>query len=227
MKYNPWLLSYIVLNKPDSQSCAVTKSETFWRATGHPNLAYKWLPATKASKVGLRTHTTALWQMEQSSILFAKCVYPVDRQNFSLLAIAHDCIPLAYWFSVKNRTLANISYIFLPLFLSYHSRVWINLGPLISMIQQKVLATGILQEVKAMCYPCYRKILGGSGGDGDGGSGEEHNVALGSPIKCLHCASTPHLSHSRHEHTYTRTRAHAHAHAHAHTHTHTNADAHK
>ena len=59
-------------------------------------MAYKRLPATKASKVGFRTHTTAC-------------------QNFSLLATAHDCVPLAYCFSVKNRTLANI----FPSFISF------------------------------------------------------------------------------------------------------------
>ena len=34
-----------------SQSCAVTKSEKFWRATEQSNLSYKRLAATKASKV--------------------------------------------------------------------------------------------------------------------------------------------------------------------------------
>ena len=48
---------------------------------GQSNLAQKWLAATKAYKVWFRTHTTALWPMEQTSLLSAK----------SLLAIAHDC----------------------------------------------------------------------------------------------------------------------------------------
>ena len=39
------------VNKAISQSCAVPKSEHFWRATGQSNLAYKRLAATKASKV--------------------------------------------------------------------------------------------------------------------------------------------------------------------------------
>ena len=37
--------------KPVSQSCAEAKSNTFWRATGQSNLAYKWMATTKASKV--------------------------------------------------------------------------------------------------------------------------------------------------------------------------------
>ena len=40
---------------------------------------------------GLRTHITALWPIEQSSILSAKFDCPVARQDFSLFATAHDC----------------------------------------------------------------------------------------------------------------------------------------
>ena len=40
---------------------------------------------------GFRTHTTALWLMEQSSILPAKFDCPVARQNFLVYATAHDC----------------------------------------------------------------------------------------------------------------------------------------
>ena len=39
------------MNKRVSQSCAVTKSETFWRAAGQSNLVYKRLTATKACNV--------------------------------------------------------------------------------------------------------------------------------------------------------------------------------
>ena len=45
----------------------------------------------KLPKCGFRTHTTALWPMEQFSILFAKFDCPVARQNCSLFATAHDC----------------------------------------------------------------------------------------------------------------------------------------
>ena len=45
---------------------------------------------TALPKFGFRTHTTALWPVEQSSILSAKFDCPVARQNFSLLATAHD-----------------------------------------------------------------------------------------------------------------------------------------
>ena len=87
MKGTSFSLSY----KPVSQSCAVAKSEKFWRATGQSNLVYKRVAATKASKFGFLTRTTALWPMEQSSILSAKFDCPVARQNVSLLATAHDC----------------------------------------------------------------------------------------------------------------------------------------
>ena len=46
-----WPQKLLQLYKPVSQSCAVAKSETFWRATGQSNLADKRLAATKASKV--------------------------------------------------------------------------------------------------------------------------------------------------------------------------------
>ena len=49
--------------KPVSQSCAVSKSDRFWRATGQSNFAYKLLAATKASKVWFSSHTTVLWLM--------------------------------------------------------------------------------------------------------------------------------------------------------------------
>ena len=42
---------FIVLNKQDSQSCAVAKSEKFWWATAQSNLTYERLAATKASNV--------------------------------------------------------------------------------------------------------------------------------------------------------------------------------
>ena len=48
-------------------------------------------PQQKLPKFGCRTHTTALWPVEQSSFLSAKFDRPVTRQNCSLLATAHDC----------------------------------------------------------------------------------------------------------------------------------------
>ena len=85
-----------------------------WWATGQSNLAYERL-ATKKAKFGFRTHTAIFWPMQQSSILSAKFDFPiiiitiifnissaqisiwiwsnaVARQNFSLLATAHDCV---------------------------------------------------------------------------------------------------------------------------------------
>ena len=78
--------------KPVLQSCTVAKSEHFWRATGQSNLAYKRLAAKqKLPKFDFCTHTSALWPVEQSSILSAKFDCAVDCQKFSLLATAHDC----------------------------------------------------------------------------------------------------------------------------------------
>ena len=66
--------------KPVSQSCAVAES----------NNKHGW-PQETLPKFGFRAHTFALWPMEQPSILSAKFDCPVARQNFSLLATAHDC----------------------------------------------------------------------------------------------------------------------------------------
>ena len=48
-------------------------------------------PQQKLPKFGFRTHTTALWPVEKSSILSAKIDCPVARQSLLLLATAHDC----------------------------------------------------------------------------------------------------------------------------------------
>ena len=77
--------------KPVSQSGTVPKSDKFWRATGQSNLADEVVLSTKVSNFAFRTHTTALWPMEQSSILSAKFDCSVACQNCSLLATAHDC----------------------------------------------------------------------------------------------------------------------------------------
>ena len=75
--------------KPASQSSTVVKSEKFWQATGHINLAYAWLTATKTSNVFFCTHISAVWPMEQSSILSAKFDCPVAHQNCSLSYCAY------------------------------------------------------------------------------------------------------------------------------------------
>ena len=49
-----------------------------------------WLQQ-KLPKFGFRTHTTALWPVEQSSILSAKFDCSVARLNISLLATAYGC----------------------------------------------------------------------------------------------------------------------------------------
>ena len=66
--------------KPVSQSCAVAES----------NNKHGW-PQESLPDFGFRTHTFALWPMEQPSILSAKLDCPLARQNFSLLATAYDC----------------------------------------------------------------------------------------------------------------------------------------
>ena len=58
--------------------------------TGYDELTFK----------GVCTHTTALWPVEQSSILSAKFDCPVALQNFSHISIAisvHDCEIMAYY----------------------------------------------------------------------------------------------------------------------------------
>ena len=74
------------LKKPISQSCAVAKSEKFWWATGQQR------HGLQHQKVWFfRTHTTALWPIEQYSTLSAKFDRPVACRSLSLLATAHDC----------------------------------------------------------------------------------------------------------------------------------------
>ena len=75
------------INNPVSQSCAVAKIEPLDNQTWQTN----GLPQQTLPKFGFRTCPTALWPMEQSSILSAKFDCPVVCQNFSLLATGHDC----------------------------------------------------------------------------------------------------------------------------------------
>ena len=46
---------------------------------------------TNLPKFDFRTHKTALWPMEQPSILSGKFDYPVIRLKLSLSATAHNC----------------------------------------------------------------------------------------------------------------------------------------
>ena len=56
---------------------------------------------TNLPKFGFRTHKTALWPMEQPSILSGKFDYQVTRLKLSLSATAHD-------FELVYRTLPEI-----------------------------------------------------------------------------------------------------------------------
>ena len=65
---------------------------------GHSNLVYNRLtamPQQKLPKFGFCTHTTALWSMEQSSILSAKLDCPVARQNFTFSYCAWNLMKLS------------------------------------------------------------------------------------------------------------------------------------
>ena len=80
------------LYKPVSQSCPVAKRGNFWPVTGQLNLAHKQLAVMKASKSLVSVLTQLHFgQWSKSSILSAKFDCPVARQNFVLLATAHDC----------------------------------------------------------------------------------------------------------------------------------------
>ena len=92
-------------HKPVAQSCAVAVEV---KHSGGPLQNQTWLTngwsQKKLSKFNFCTHTTALWPMEQSSILSAKFDCPVARQDFSLLPTAHDCEtgPFSCLFSENN-----------------------------------------------------------------------------------------------------------------------------
>ena len=75
-----------------SQSCAVAKSEKLWRAIGQSNLVQSnsWLQQN-LPKFCFWSLKTAVWPMEQSSILPAKFDCPVACQNFSLIHVASAC----------------------------------------------------------------------------------------------------------------------------------------
>ena len=76
-------LFYIYSCKPVSQSCVVAKRTKFWRVTGQSNLAEKGLAATEASR--------KVWfSFSHNCTLDNGAVFYSARQNFSLLANAHD-----------------------------------------------------------------------------------------------------------------------------------------
>ena len=56
----------------------------------NPTWQTNFWPQQKLLKFGFRTQVTALWPVEQSSILSAKFDCSVAHQNISLLATAHD-----------------------------------------------------------------------------------------------------------------------------------------
>ena len=85
--------------KVASQSCAVAKSETFWRATGQSTWRTNGWLQQKLPMFGFRTHTTALSPMEHSSVLSAKFDCRETRQNCSL----RYCTWLWNWLQQRSR----------------------------------------------------------------------------------------------------------------------------
>ena len=78
----------IISNKPDSQSCAVAKSKTLWRATGQSNLADRMLHWPKCS----------VWVQIKKDFESFCCgqtfvcqVWLSSGPYTSILATAHDC----------------------------------------------------------------------------------------------------------------------------------------
>ena len=71
------------MTMPVAQSCAVAKSEKFWRATGQSN---RWQTEWKTAPLA----KVQLCEYENQT-LGAPFVCLVARQKFSLLATAHDC----------------------------------------------------------------------------------------------------------------------------------------
>ena len=81
--------AFVWCNKPASQSCAIAKSEKFWRTIKQSNLAYKRMAVTKASKSFVFV-LTQLYYGQWSSLTF--CLpSPVACQNCSHLANAGGC----------------------------------------------------------------------------------------------------------------------------------------
>ena len=78
-----------LLYKPVSQSCAVATSEKFWRATGQSNLADRMEDCSTGQNAVVRNPNIGSFCYSQPFVPQAECA--VARQNFSLLATAHDC----------------------------------------------------------------------------------------------------------------------------------------
>ena len=87
--------------KPVSQSCAVGKSEKFWRATGQSNL----VDSMELAKVQFYEYENQnLQAFVAANHLYAKFDCPVACQDFSqLLATAHDCETWLIIFSAQNQ----------------------------------------------------------------------------------------------------------------------------
>ena len=86
--------------KPVSQSCAVTKSEKFWQATGQLNLADRMKNCSTGQIAVVCVRKQTLEDFVVACRLYAKFDCPVARQNFSLLATVqlHDCEIGLLWF---------------------------------------------------------------------------------------------------------------------------------
>ena len=74
-----------------SQSCAVGKSGIFWRATGQSNSANRMKNCSIGQGAVVWVRKPNFGSFWCVSRLFAKFDCPVARQNFPLLATAHDC----------------------------------------------------------------------------------------------------------------------------------------
>ena len=78
-------LEITIMRINEKQESTLSKSERFRWATGQSRQTNGW-PQQKLPKFGFRTHTTALWLIDQSSILSDKFDCPLARLDFSLLS---------------------------------------------------------------------------------------------------------------------------------------------
>ena len=74
-----------------SQSCAVAKSEDFWRATGKSNLADRMEDCSTDHRAVVEFENLTLEAFVAATRLYTKFDCPVPRQKSSLLATAHNC----------------------------------------------------------------------------------------------------------------------------------------
>ena len=95
------------VNKQASQSCAVAKSENFWRGTGQSNLVYKPLAATKDSKVWFSYSRD--WTFAIGAVFHSVCQVwlssdPSEVFNFSYCAWLGNCLLLN---SIRTKLLSH------------------------------------------------------------------------------------------------------------------------